>query len=1178
MKKRKFLAALSIALVSLTFVCASIITATQAWFGFAASHAPTWKGSSEGAYFAYGNGKVRPDPESIDETNADDSPYGITRPIHLYNLAWLQYLGYFDVNNVDDSYNLDNVHFELAADIDMTGWTLPPIGTPDHPFIGNFNGNGYKITGLTVSNDLNDYNRIPFGINRSDFPNDVNVLGLFGVVGQYNGQAIATYNSQANEIVNLGINNLIVKSKSSTTLIGLAAGYVNGTIDGVAINNSNIDMSLNPTCNPISGITSNLSDYSLAGYVEDEYLGKFQLSTTTHQMPTVFNPFVEAGGNEWGGSIGMDEVYTRLDTYRRENNTNLKARLRPQTSEYHYYNNGVEDISRATTATSNVSTTMYYDSQNPLKGRVVFNYNGEGNFLFGKRSYDYTTTNEYHTTTQKPAYYVHNGDYYLRGTNTGISSTNSTTNRTLLLTDDYGWVYFTYNNQNYYIYSENYNTGNNDRTLNVSTNRQNYMYQIEGDSLRLYSRNTNNTKGTGYTKYVYYYTRNNTRTFQGRDSDNITVETTTTTVENTNTETITTQRYTNGSYLPLNIYKTASDITELEIASITDENITASDLVVNGAKLNNTGYIVGGTKSMTDNYGSGIRIANNYNYNHIRRALGSTSGSGNTYSASKLQVLTKTKDTGGKAVYISDKYNKNTNLVSTQTSLSYLVSGTQRRTVEDLGLQRYTKSRENLDRQFTKNTSNLYCMRFNEYDITLENTVIADKALINGKLKTNYALPESCIDFNLKEKGFINFFGGAFRGEDNLSSFFSLYHVQRNQNDELTSLKRIGKIYGTGDKDDPYAYRYTDNTYAIYDPDTKSYNTIASVPNGYTEQFDMAWIESPGFTGMDYTVWYFEIPVNEGEYALGSAKDSNNNNLVGGYMFYLDIGASQKNTDGITINEVSTTVTNRYTCPLGIDFSTVSTDVTGDYSAVIGGNSSAITIPTGTKKDINYTYTARTTTSEALLSVGPSGETVNYALQYKPIGLEVKDKTNHALSVVSPNVAYQTTDIMQREIFYDFSDYESGDEIAPTISTIHTINGSEGDEVLSTGATITFTDEIRDSLTNFNPEQPINLFTIEYSKPLNIEQSNLAELITSYNAIVKTYTLQFESTDNNPTDSRFTLLNLSQADPLLAGVTHTYTIIISNSDVDGNTSTTITSSNSNAYLNKTIIVITIKQA
>ena len=309
MKKRKLFNFISLAILSLTGFCVSLGALTGAWFTRLATHTPGWKSGSDGAYFAYGNGK-------IENAQQKDRPYGITRPLHLYNLAWLQYLGYFETNKVQDAYDNDNVYFELANDLDMTGWVLPPIGTKDHPFIGNFNGNGFKISNLTISNDYDSYNRTPYGIlnniTKTQFKNNVNIIGLFGVVGNYNGAISGSYNTSANEIINTGINNLTVASTSTTTLAGLAAGYVNGSLEGVAVNNSYIDLR-NSGGQAITSITNNISDYSLIGYAaSSDYLAKLQSSTTTYDTPTVSNPFISQGGDEWGASIEMKKMYNTL--------------------------------------------------------------------------------------------------------------------------------------------------------------------------------------------------------------------------------------------------------------------------------------------------------------------------------------------------------------------------------------------------------------------------------------------------------------------------------------------------------------------------------------------------------------------------------------------------------------------------------------------------------------------------------------------------------------------------------------------------------------------------------------------------------------------------------------------------------------------------------------------------
>ena len=52
--------------------------------------------------------------------------------------------------------------------------------------------------------------------------------------------------------------------------------------------------------------------------------------------------------------------------------------------------------------------------------------------------------------------------------------------------------------------------------------------------------------------------------------------------------------------------------------------------------------------------------------------------------------------------------------------------------------------------------------------------------------KPNYQVPTNCIDFNLYDKGFINFFAGSYytQGDGN-DSFFSIYEIVRDNDDNI---------------------------------------------------------------------------------------------------------------------------------------------------------------------------------------------------------------------------------------------------------------------------------------------------------------------------------------------------------------------------------------------------------
>ena len=154
-----------------------VVTSTISWFDSKVSFdSNNISGNVLGKYFAYGAG-------------TKNDPYGITHAIHLYNLSWLQYMGYFE----QDEEGPDTLYyFELGNDIDANDTydalkCLPPIGTAEHPFIGQLNGNGYTISNFTFANAENTASetgitRIPDRVD--NYVPDANV-GIFGKVNAF---------------------------------------------------------------------------------------------------------------------------------------------------------------------------------------------------------------------------------------------------------------------------------------------------------------------------------------------------------------------------------------------------------------------------------------------------------------------------------------------------------------------------------------------------------------------------------------------------------------------------------------------------------------------------------------------------------------------------------------------------------------------------------------------------------------------------------------------------------------------------------------------------------------------------------------------------------------------------------------------------------------------------------
>ena len=110
------------------------------------------------AYFESGDGTKEIKYDESGDIIA--GPFEIAHPVQLYYFAWLQYLGFLNVDNDEDGI-IDTIYVRVSADLDMNyidengeqvQYVLPPIGTRNHPFLGNFDGEGHTITDLIVEN------------------------------------------------------------------------------------------------------------------------------------------------------------------------------------------------------------------------------------------------------------------------------------------------------------------------------------------------------------------------------------------------------------------------------------------------------------------------------------------------------------------------------------------------------------------------------------------------------------------------------------------------------------------------------------------------------------------------------------------------------------------------------------------------------------------------------------------------------------------------------------------------------------------------------------------------------------------------------------------------------------------------------------------------------------------
>lgn len=328
----------------------------------------------------------------------------------------------------------------------------------------------------------------------------------------------------------------------------------------------------------------------------------------------------------------------------------------------------------------------------------------------------------------------------------------------------------------------------------------------------------------------------------------------------------------------------------------------------------NTGYIVGGqtktnfgySSSTSDRYYSSttVRTASS-SISNIQYSINSTS----SFNNSSLEVLTNISKSYDSATpknnfaRIEDSYNKNNSNVSSQ--MAAITSGrAKQREVLSTSLNSYEFARESLGNGsdgILDNASYIHGLHFLNGLVSTSSKEVADNIYINSTTPlNNYELPRSCIDFNLKKKGFISFFAGSYQNATiDCDGFFSLYTISRtttNSGSTINSIREIDKVYKNPDsatkEEYPYLYKIRDaNTY-----------TTGSTDISLTQQqisalelmFDCEYIRHD--PPLDGAIYYFEIPSNKGEYVIGNADNAGNSTgaTAGAYLMYLDIAASNE--------------------------------------------------------------------------------------------------------------------------------------------------------------------------------------------------------------------------------------------------------------------------------------------
>ena len=1020
-----------------------------------------------------------------------EHPYEIAKPEQLYNLAWLQYLGAF--NQTSDP-EFTPFHFYISAELDMSTFVLPPIGTQDNPFIGYLDGQGHTVSNLTVANvtteDVNEAAKIydlPQNVKYLEGTNvsGVEIIGFMGVVGTYNGTT-ATYDSQTLALKNITLQNLTVNTQTDNALIGLAAGYVNGPMENVAVNGGTITIKSGTAPVDATNMTSNMSDYSLVGYCTDAYkimakqpdevVQHYILATVPVLINKTMSQLVQGHDNTWGGSIDMKSMYERL--LRLFGNSSHISYTSAQTVTYL---DGVE-VSASNTNSYAMSGSAYYSNMTyDTSTSVTYNeddstdQNNKYMCLDGDRAYEKVITPIYQFTGFK----IKSNGYYLNASTNGISSGTAANTATVWLYDETNHRIYTYINNSvnpYYLrydgsalsvsqsnatnwffgddgclYYNSANSGyalhcyngswmvtagtggtvtnmdyfyirvgtgndrylisngnNSDASLGTKANATRWYGYVDGSSATEYCRVygntnlyltrtrvwltnhnayvTNSTDGayyfytTGGNTYLYngsYYIRYNNGLTATNNSSNrtaITIERDTQTVADfgskviDRSETGITQYI--GNTISDNSYKTPSTYFPLTVVDQEGGNYAVAE--------KNTGYITSGS---VDTSGTGDLRVSYFYMSNLFRSMGITepnslsnafsnyinNANAVTYDDTKLQVVTRTANSNG-LVRIKDSHNSST--IGTRNSRMPATTMTP----EDLGFKKYDQARDNLQRTFEQSlqdSNRIYGMHYVQAKVDINRLVTIPHAVINQVEYDNYTVPQDCVDFNLKENGFINFFAGTYYVNRTQSgntyvlntsasnnSFFSLHQIFRDDNQNITEILEISKIYkrtSDADGDGSYVYKYTNNKYSkmtLDDQGIPHYAIVDSAASATSDNlmFDLDWLTNP-LEGSTLTwdstkyilcaVYYFEIPANEGEYALGSFEGKN-----GAYLFYLDIAANGlitseeawvATTEDVKVTE---TRTNRFGIPAGVDFGPVTPVGDPDAVAALTGSGS----------------------------------------------------------------------------------------------------------------------------------------------------------------------------------------------------------------------------------------------
>ena len=225
---------------------------------------------------------------SVVDTNEPMSvsnPYVIASVDDLCSLAYWVNSTFEDVGDIAKQEQFTRASYILTKHLNLSEFNWVPIGTYENNFLGNFDGNGHTIYGLTIINQDDDI----FG-----------AYGLFGYVSYKN----ETPNEYAPVIQKLGLKDIIIKTQ---------AKYVGGLVGcatGSSSKASNISSSMADSDVPTASLL--IEQCYVIGYIEGAtFVGGIAGSLT--QGATIHNSY--AAPSSQNLTIGDIVINAEQDIY-----------------------------------------------------------------------------------------------------------------------------------------------------------------------------------------------------------------------------------------------------------------------------------------------------------------------------------------------------------------------------------------------------------------------------------------------------------------------------------------------------------------------------------------------------------------------------------------------------------------------------------------------------------------------------------------------------------------------------------------------------------------------------------------------------------------------------------------------------------------------------------------------